>query len=693
MKNHYTKQWSRWGGRSCFFAALLSFSLIAKAQTYVNGFGYGAGFNDYAYDMVQDDDYNIYVTGSFTGTIDFDPSTATANLNCPMAPCGYVAKYDSAGNYQWAINLQSRNAPTEPRVITLDNSGNLCVAGWFMDSTDFDPSVAVARLGAMGAHDAFIAKYDVSGNYLWAKSFGGPAPDMIYGMDIDKDDNIVVAGTYIAFADFDPSPATATLNANGGSPDIFFAKYDASGNYIWAQSIGGPNVDEAWDVKVDTAGNVLLTGFFTDNGDFDPSAGLYPLVSNGLRDAIIGKYDPSGAIIWAHGIGSAANDAGKSIQVDEAGDFYVTGNFAQSTDFDPSSGGFSLLPVGGDDVFLAKYDKDASFNWAKGMGGGGGDVPNQLVLVDDQLYLTGKFQAVADFDGGAGTTNLNSAGGSDVFMTKYDTTGNFVWAERIGGGGDDIAYALAVEDKKNIYLTGTFSGIIDLDPSATAVNITSNGSEDVFVGKYNFCTETTGTESVTICKGDVFLWNGVGYANAGTYEEFLTNAAGCDSTAILELEVDSVENYTVSKSLITITVSGLTATYQWIDCNNGNAPIAGETSASFTATANGSYAVVVSQGLCLDTSACVTIDSVGVGIAETSLKAVRNIFPNPSNGTLIMELNKPGQINIYNALGEFVYEKQFTAGRHEVDLGHLPEGVYFLTSAEHEETIKLVLIR
>ena len=211
----------------------------------------------------------------------------------------------------------------------------------------------------------------------------------------------------------------------------------------WAKSIGGSSYYRGSSIKVDASGNVYTTGNFTGTADFDPGSGTFNLTADAAGgDIFISKLDASGNFIWAKSIGSIGNDVGSSISVDASGNVYITGYFAgfaggtAAADFDPGSGTFNLTSAGDADIFILKLDASGNFVWAKSMGGTTNEYGTSIALdASGNFYTTGSFQGTADFDPGTATFNLTSAGSagySDIFISKFDTSGNFVWAKSMG---------------------------------------------------------------------------------------------------------------------------------------------------------------------------------------------------------------------------------------------------------------------
>ncbi|MFZ9452434.1 MAG: SBBP repeat-containing protein, partial [Bacteroidia bacterium] len=227
--------------------------------------------------------------------------------------------------------------------------------------------------------------------------------------------------------------------------------------FRWAKSMGSNNVDVSRFVAVDGSGNVYTTGYFQNTADFDPGLGTSFLSSQGGNDIYISKLDANGNFVWARRIGGWGDDYGLALTLDNSGNVFVTGSFqGTNVDFDPGPGFFPLTaPNGGggptSDAFVLKLDGSGVFQWARRLGGNADDQSFGITL-DNQgnVLTTGYFQWTADFDPGAGTNNLTSAGSDDIFVSKLNGLGNFVWARRIGGTNQDRGYALATDASTNI---------------------------------------------------------------------------------------------------------------------------------------------------------------------------------------------------------------------------------------------------
>ncbi|MGC9361569.1 MAG: SBBP repeat-containing protein [Candidatus Syntrophosphaera sp.] len=340
----------------------------------------------------------------------------------------------SAGGtgYDWGAN------------ITTDSQGNQYVTGSFNNTAYFGSTSLVSS----GYTDIYVAKLDPSGNWLWAVKAGGTGEDSGLGIGADSLGNVYLTGRFQNQVYFGSTLLTC---AGSSYEDIFVAKLDTDGNWQWAIRAGADNSDIGQDIAVDGAGNSYVTGWFCGTVDF----GAVTLSSSNPYDYDIfaAKVDPDGNWLWAERAGGTGYDHGYLITVDAEGFSYISGDFMDFADF----GGIPLWSQGPNNTnhYVAKVGDDGGFMWAKSMYGDGPFTPRGIG-VDNMygVYMTGDFQVNAVFD----AITLNTEGGYDIFVAKlvaYD--GNWEWVTQAGGPASmDRAYGLDVDNSGNICVTGSF---------------------------------------------------------------------------------------------------------------------------------------------------------------------------------------------------------------------------------------------
>jgi hypothetical protein len=635
---------------------------------------------------------NVYTTGAFQGTVDFDPGAGTFNLTSEGSFDIFVQKMDPSGNLLWAKSFGGNDGDVS-NAIRIDASGNVYTVGLFRATVDFDPGAGIFNLTSAGFYDAFVQKMDPSGNFIWAKSFGGSSYDNGKSICIDDLGNVYATGFFTGMVDFDPGAATFNMTSSG-SEDIFVQKMDASGNFLWAKSFGGSSNDIGNVISVDDLGNVHTTGAFQGVVDFDPGAGTANMTSQGSKDIFVQKMDASGNFLWVKSFGGSSNDNGNAISVDNLGNVYTTGSFEETVDFDPGAGTFNMTSVGNTDVFVQKMDPTGNFLWAKSFGSTISNASGTSITVDTlgNIYTTGYFQDTVDFNPGVGTNNITAVGSSDIFVHKMNATGNFIWAKSFGGSSNDIGNSISVDDIGNVYTTGYFRETVDFDPGAGTLNMTSAGIYDVFVQKMSQCIATN-TDVQTACDSYTWIDGNTYTASNNTATHILTNAAGCDSVVTLNLNINSVSDITTSLSGLTIIATNTNASYQWLDCDNNDSAINNETNQTFTANENGNYAVELTENGCVDTTNCVAITTAG--IMENTFGDDLVVYPNPTNGNFSVDLGEKYahiKINITDINGSLIQSSEYKNSQ-ILNLSITePKGIYLMIieSAEQRTVIQLV---
>lgn len=342
-------------------------------------------------------------------------------------------------------------------------------------------------------------------NLQWAKTFGvATANSLSRAVAIDPNGNILTVGTFAGTVDFDPGAGVSNLTATS-TKDVYISKLNAAGNFLWAKRLGGPdninfpNSANGTTIACDLAGNVIVGGSFLYDIDInpDPAATLLYSVSsgtNGGADGYILKLNPNGDYLWSQQIGGATGDFVNGITTDAANNIFATGSFSgAAVDFDGSAATSNVTSAGQSDIFILKLTSTGAFGFVKTFGGTATDIANAInVDGSGNIYTTGYFSGTADFDPGAGTASLVSNGGGDVFISKLNNAGAYVWAKSFGGTvtvQPDQGYAITTDEQGNVFIAGGFratttAATVDFDPGPGTDFKYIIGAYDLFVCKY-----------------------------------------------------------------------------------------------------------------------------------------------------------------------------------------------------------------
>lgn len=527
--------------------------------------------------------------------------------------------------YQWAYGIGGTSYD-ETRGLETDLNGNIYVVGQFDGTVDFDPGAGTTTVSCpSGQNMMFITKSDPNGNLIWVRTFGASNYlNAANSIEVDNNGNVFIVGSCGAGTDFDPSPSTYTLGATG----IFVLKLDATGNLVWVKGMGGTTGTKAYDVELDIAGNVYLVGNFSNTVDFDPGVGTHTVSAAGSPYVFILKLDPSGDFVWLDTFGNGSGSPyASSISVEPSGNIVIGGRFSGTIDFDPSaSTAYTLSALSGQSIFILKLNSSGSLVWANGLGddtgyNGGGCRVNIDNIGD--IYVTGDFTGTVDFISGVGNYTMNPNGGSDMFLLKINSAGNFKWVKNVGGVYNDVCYSSCIDGSGGIYIVGSFKGTVDFDPGPSTLTLTSVASltANLFTTKF----DTSGNfKWVKSLNGNNFNYLGVDIKVASSGDVYTTGTF----TGTLDFDPET------SFSNIT---------------SNGDVD-------GFLQKMNQS--VTGKEDFVNDSSFI-------------------HMYPNPSDQYVCINTRVDGEIHILDLSGRVVKEQKIFIGRNEIWMNELPVGIYF----------------
>ena len=421
----------------------------------------GGTKSDFGYEVALDGKGNAYLVGTFEGTLKLGTQTLTsAGKFDPL-----VVKLDPAGKVLWAL---SGGGPSTDvgKSIALDGAGNVYVGGWF----DKSMTLGTFKLTAKGHDDPFVARISPAGKVQWAESGGSSGGDGLSDLSTDSKGNTTITGIYNTTASFGMHQVTSK-----GKMEIYAARLDPTGKFVWAASAGGTGKDGGNAVALDSAGNAYITGFTGSTATF----GTHKLVAGGSWRFFVARLSTTGKFSWVVSSGGPNMTIGTGIAVDSKGHVLVHGTFNTKATI-----GTTVLHSGGaQDTFVAKADgATGKWQWAVAAGGPSPDSSAGIALdAADNAYITGSFVYQMGF-----TKSLvfTSKGKGDVYLARLSPAGKFLGALAAGGAQQDVGTGLAVDGKGNVYLTGAFAG----SASFGKLKVSSKGDSDIFL--YKACKGT-----------------------------------------------------------------------------------------------------------------------------------------------------------------------------------------------------------
>jgi hypothetical protein len=529
------------------------------------------------------------------------------------------AEAEPAPAYLWS-NRNAGLPPSEAGInaIALSKAGAPFVTGFFLGTLSLGTNILTSvSTNYPFFYDAFVARCDEDGNYLWVRQISGLRLNQSTFVALDSRDNPIVCGAFSGTISL--GGAELTSSSTNSEAEIFLAKFDAAGELLWAKTVGrfGSTVAVQHQplLALDSAGNIYLTGHFGGSFGGPLLLGSTNLANSGSQDVFLAKYDPAGNFLWARSAGGVSGgDAvnfSRGIAVDATGHPFIAGSFSRRMDI----GATNLISAGVDDIFLARFDGDGDLLWARQGGGPGKDQATAIaVAASGYVFIAGKIAATLDgriATFGDLSLTISGEGAGDDFVVMYDPEGNAVLARQVAGSPDQLPAGVTFDAQGNSYVLGSFSGAVSVFGLATLFSPYQNYYVAKFRNDGSAVWALQGREEGNFTEGWTIAVNSSGNAYVGGRagaDLFLGKLAvddGHSPPTVLQQPAASLLVHAGGSATFSVLAAGAQpASYQW---RFNGTDILGATNISWTLTnvtsaPAGGFSVVVSNAFGVTTS-------------------------------------------------------------------------------------------
>lgn len=678
---------------------------------------------EYSNSVVVDEDGASIISGVFRDSIRIGSFTETGFGNWDI----FVAKLDAEGIPLW-LNVAGSSADDFAYDVDVDSAGNVYICGKFKDTASFNE--LTVQSNESNTYDAFLAKLDAQGNWLWAASGGSSQHDSAEDLAVSPTGEIYVTGYYRLTAQFQGLELEAV-----GFSDAFIGKYTSDGSLDWIMSEGGTNFDAGWGIHCDDSGDIIVTGEFIGTADF---SGIELSTGNSLDDMFLARYDSDGNIQWASHNSCLGYTAGFGLDSDADSDVVVvTGYYEDQTAFPDTT-----LSSNGRAAFLARYSfETGDMEWVRASRNNNFGVEGtycRSVAYDverDRIYMPMYSSFTIILPDGVNHNNLGST--FDGLLIAWDGSGEYLWSKAGVAPNWDVLQAVDLDSEGRITVSGGVTDAMIWEEDT----LQAYGSNDIFVAKLSPCTfpsQNAFVEDVIACEGSESylieeIETGINYL---IWDEDIALASGeAEMGSELLLQPESnleygeysfeliadkdicAEGYVVDTIEITILenpealwtdtqsnpleisfndessiISSQIAGWQW-DFGDGMTSSIQNPSHEFPT--DDSYTVclqVTAENGCSDTL-CSAVEVMNTSI-ERPLEVMWKVFPNPAS-ELVMISNLPpnARMEVYSSTGKILLSTRLNSYTQQLAVADWPRGIYLIQieTEEHISRKRLIL--
>ena len=438
----------------------------------------------YVQSIATDQNGNVNICGQYQSTSAFSIGN---NKSLPISTqqAAFIIQYDSSGTPQW-FNVVDGASFDYGQSVATDSVGNVYFGGHYISSSSITIGNGFTLPSSTGSgYDVFLIKYNSTGLAQWAKSIRGSSSDLGEHVATDSSGNVYLTGRY---------SSTSTISIGNGltipissGVDAFIIKYNTFGTPLWFKTINGTSSDYGMSVATDSNGNVYIGGYYNSTSTVSLGSGLSLPISS-TNDAFIVKYDTYGAPLWFKTINGTNSDYGENLATDSDGNVYFSGQYLPSTSTISLGNGLSLpanSSTTGRDAFIVKYDSSGNALWFKTLVGSNIVYAHGVATDSDgNVYIGGLYDSTSTVSLGSGLS-LPASTGQDIYIVKYDSTGNLLQYNTIDGTNYGYAYSVATDSNGNVYIGGRYNSTSTVS-LGSGLSLPISTGQDGFIIKYNF---------------------------------------------------------------------------------------------------------------------------------------------------------------------------------------------------------------
>lgn len=603
---------------------------------------------DYCTGLSRDAQNNLYMIGytlsnSNIATSGVYQTTLSGSFD------GYLIKYNSNGIMQWGTYFGGTDVEAVYSLY-VEPTGAIYVGGDTFSNNNIASAGAHQVTYGGGIDDAFLFKFDATGQRIWSTYFGGTEHEIVGALTVDGNGNVIICGHTESTNAIATTGAYNTIYAL--AYDVYIAKFNSNGVLQWGTYYGDTGVDEAWGIACDAQNNIYITGFTSSMFGISTGGGHQTTNGGGNNDAFISKFDAAGVnLLWGSYYGGAGDDGGTALEVDANGKVFLAGNTSSTLNIATAVSHQSVIGSA-EDGFVAQFNASGVRQWATYFGGSEVDYIYDLVIdsSNDILFCGQTLSPNAIATIGAYQTAMANVNNYEAYFAKFSNSGNLQSASYYGGEESETAKGIAIDAQSKVYLAGETTSTVGISTpnSQSTVQI---GNGDAFISKFciNSIIPLTPATNTTICLNDTLI---------------ISAPVGCISYTWNT----SANTYSILVSN-TITVGSFTYSVKVVDADGCDA---------------------ISDTIQVDIEECTT------GINRQIGEDAMTIFPNPTNSKATILFNQTWSqthLKLFSSMGQLLMEIPVYTKEVVLDLNEYNSGIYFLMIKQNGNSTTKKLIK